>query len=426
MLVGAIERVQGQAAAGQRRAVGTAVGEAAAAVMLEARKSDRADARDPSARCGRIYPNQPPETFIPEPLCYEGFFGDGPVPQPADPFTWTIDPILPNQLKLGSVWGNVAPFVIDPTAMITAAGIAPRPGQVNPLPKPADQRFTDALAAGAYGAKRPDPHRNGISISSEYGVRRFGAFNPPKDDVLNYPEGSGPREATPGDRDDKLTIAAHFWGYDATALLCAPPRLYNMVATSYWLDHLPRNAGEHAAVDAARYLALVNLALADAGIAGWRGKYQYNQARPVTYIRDHLPAPSSDERWTPLGQVASNGAVANTTPPFPSYPSGHAVFGGAVFQMIANLFGTDAASPATAFDFVSDEYNGHTYGYNGKPRPFLKVHFVSLDAARWENSESRIFLGVHWQQDGDDGVQLGNAIANQISRTTLLPKVGGQ
>ena len=43
----------------------------------------------------------------------------------------------------------------------------------------------------------------------------------------------------------------------------------------------------------------------------------------------------------PLGAPASNLNGPNFTPPFPAYPSGHAVFGGALFQTLRRFYGTD-------------------------------------------------------------------------------------
>jgi len=46
----------------------------------------------------------------------------------------------------------------------------------------------------------------------------------------------------------------------------------------------------------------------------------------------------------------------NFTPPLPSYPSGHAGFGGALFQTLRRFYGTDEI----AFRFMSDEFSGVT------------------------------------------------------------------
>ena len=153
-----------------------------------------------------------------------------------------------------------------------------------------------------------------------------------------------------------------------------------MIATSYITDDDHKTRAPHDAVGIARYLALVNLSLADAGIEGWAGKYDFDIARPITYIRStpRDPAHPEYDDWTPLGQVASNGAVANVTPPFPAYPSGHAVFGAAVFKQIANVLGYTLDEADSKFDFVSDEYNGETFGLDGKRRPLVTAHYVSL------------------------------------------------
>jgi hypothetical protein len=59
---------------------------------------------------------------------------------------------------------------------------------------------------------------------------------------------------------------------------------------------------------AARLFLVGSAAQADAFLASWGYKYQYNQIRPRTYIRRVI-----DSAWEP--QVP--------TPPFPEYPSGH-------------------------------------------------------------------------------------------------------
>lgn len=405
LLIATQERARNASEAQVRIDAGTKAGEAAAKVVWDARANDGSDKADPTAQCGERYPGQPKDTIIPDPLCKEGYFPKT-VEQPKSPFDWTIDPVSRTPLKLGSTWGQVKPFVIDQDVFVTKDGIASAPGKVIPLPKSTDARVVEALNEGAYGPRIRDPHGSGTKIHSKYGVRRYGADSPPAN----------------GGRTAEQTQWAQFWGYDATALLCAPPRLYNMVATSIYLDRLRgASADPHAAVRAARYLALINIALADAGIAAWDAKFKYAIARPVTFLRDHLPAASGDANWTPLGQVASNGLVPNTTPPFPAYPSGHATFGAAIFQMIGKILDIKASTRESKFDFVSDEYNGHTIGRDGQPRKFVRAHFRSLDAAKWENAESRIWLGVHWQQDADDGVALGDAIADAIYMKTLKP-----
>ena len=130
-------------------------------------------------------------------------------------------------------------------------------------------------------------------------------------------------------------------------------------------------------VELARLLALVNVAMADAGIAIWESKYHYEYWRPVTGIReadagtgpsgqgDRNPATLGDPIYSPLGAPASNLNGPNFTPPFPAYPSGHAGFGGALFQILRRFYGTDNIP----FTFVSDEFNGVTQDNDGNRAP---------------------------------------------------------
>src|SRR6185503_1011827 len=106
-------------------------------------------------------------------------------------------------------------------------------------------------------------------------------------------------------------------------------------------------------LETARLLALVNVAMADAGMAVWESKYYYDFWRPITGIResdfgfgptasgDGNSATAGDPSFRPLGAPASNLTGPNFTPPFPAYPSGHAGFGGALFQTLRRFYGTD-------------------------------------------------------------------------------------
>ena len=103
-------------------------------------------------------------------------------------------------------------------------------------------------------------------------------------------------------------------------------------------------------VDLARLLALVNVAMADAGIAIWESKYHYQFWRPVTGIReadagtgptgpgDGNPRPSAT-RLHAAGRAGQQPQGPNFTPPFPAYPSGHAAFGGALSRRCATSTG---------------------------------------------------------------------------------------
>jgi len=220
--------------------------------------------------------------------------------------------------------------------------------------------------------------------------------------------GDGPN--TPTERTPEQSAIGIFWAYDGMPSLCAPPRLYNQIALTI-ADQMGSDF-----LELTRLLALVNVAMADAGIAIWESKYFYQFWRPVTGIReadlgtgpyklgDGNPATIGDPTFMPNGAPASNLSGPNFTPPFPSYPSGHAGFGGALFEVLRRFYGT----------FTSDEYNGTTLGSDGQPRPLHARTFTSLSQAEEENGQSRIYLGIHWSFDKTEAIAQGRRIAAYV------------
>ncbi|MFC4309265.1 chloroperoxidase [Steroidobacter flavus] len=285
-----------------------------------------------------------------------------------EPGWWRADPVSQSELALGATWGSIAPFVIETSDQF----------RVPPPP---------ALTSEEYAAAYDE-------------VKRLG----------------GDGITTPTERTDEQTFIGIYWAYDGTPSLCAPPRLYNQIVVK-----IARQMGSDA-MQTARLLALVNVALADAGIAIWESKFHYQVWRPVTAIRESDPgtgptgagdgneATQGDPTFVPLGAPASNLNGPNFTPPFPAYPSGHAGFGGAVFQTLRRFYGTDDI----AFTFVSDEYNGVTRDNQGEPRIWHPRSFQSLSQAEEENGQSRIYLGIHWAFDKSEGISQGEQIADYV------------
>jgi hypothetical protein len=228
---------------------------------------------------------------------------------------------------------------------------------------------------------------------------------------------------TPTERTEEQTFIGTYWAYDGTPSLCAPPRLYNQITV-----HIAEQQGSDV-VELARLLALVNTAMADAAIAIWESKYFYEYWRPVTGIReadagtgptgagDGNPDTQGDPSFSPLGAPASNATGPNFTPPFPAYPSGHAGFGGALFQILRRFYGTDDI----AFTFVSDEFNGTTRDNQGNLRPLLPRSFASLSQAEEENGQSRIYLGIHWSFDKTRGIAQGRQVADLVFENAFTP-----
>src|SRR5205807_66043 len=139
-----------------------------------------------------------------------------------------------------------------------------------------------------------------------------------------------------------------------------------------------------------------------------------------TGLGDGNPDTIGDPNFSPLGAPASNLNGPNFTPPFPAYPSGHAGFGGALFQTLRRFYGTDDI----AFTFVSDEFNGITRGNDGNVRPLLPRSFRSLSQAEEENGQSRIYLGIHWRFDKTESIILGRRVGDYVFENVFLPRHG--
>ncbi len=242
-------------------------------------------------------------------------------------------------------------------------------------------------------------------------------------------------------RTPEQTAIGLYWAYDGANKIGTPPRLYNQVVREIAKSKMNNTAAN------ARLFALINCAMGDAGIQAWYWKYCFDLWRPVVGIREDDtstgPAaiagaritPPCDPFWKPLGAPRSNELKAAFTPPFPAYPSGHATFGAAVFEMV-RLFYTHP-NPETVdnieFTLVSDELNGITTD-GGSLRTRHARKYNSMAEAMYDNSVSRIYLGVHWRLDGTSGgnvnemleatdniggVPLGRAIAKNIIDTGM-------
>ena len=118
-----------------------------------------------------------------------------------------------------------------------------------------------------------------------------------------------------------------------------------------------------------RLFAMLNIAMADAGSACWNAKYQTGwwDPRPVNAIRDL----GLDPNWEPyLG-----------TPLFPSYPSGTSNYSGAAGEVLAHLFPDDAKM---------------------------------WRARAVEAGMSRLWGGVHWRIDVEQGLKMGREVAGLV------------
>ena len=138
-------------------------------------------------------------------------------------------------------------------------------------------------------------------------------------------------------------------------------------------------------------LLKTGIVLNDAGVVAWDFKYRYNTERPETYIQRVI-----DAQWIPL----------HDSPPFPAYPSGHSVFGAATAYILEQEFGDKFK--------MTDISHEKRKEFLGKPRKF-----VSFREMANENAISRMYMGVHYRADCEEGLRLGYLIGQEADKLQL-------
>ncbi len=202
-------------------------------------------------------------------------------------------------------------------------------------------------------------------------------------------------------RTAEQTRIAFFWANDLNGTYKPPGHLFaitRIVSEEHALS-LSQNA---------RLFALVGLAMGDAAVVAWDMKYGTNIDlwRPATAIwkadTDGNAATTADPNWKPLNPF---------TPPFPAYVSGHATFGAAHAGVMAEFFHTDNIT------FTVDSEDPYYHGLPSHP----PRTFHSFSEAAIENGLSRVYLGVHFRMDAEDGNAAGFALGHSVGQNFLLP-----
>ncbi|WP_192499067.1 vanadium-dependent haloperoxidase [Skermanella pratensis] len=360
----------------------------------------------------------------------------------------------------------------------------------------------DYMVAGTPGAHQPDPYApdQGFLTPAWGAVRPFTSNAPVPgigpfgltdlSDILKHADWHKEVDETrtkggaPGTlgliRTPEETIVGTFWGYDGVRNLGTPPRLYNQCVRV-----ISKQVGLNP-TENARLFALVNMTMADAGIAAWKLKYEVNLCRPVIGVREAahgfgkygnssgttfaagslaMPVPGTTEEiadwlavepagvstryhtraadpvamtpemhfhgdpaWRPLGAPQTNDeGKFHRTPNFPAYPSGHATFGAACFLTVYHFLKARMDCGGTADpDTLAFAFTSDEYNaVNKDPDGSVRprhMRKMTLAQAIHENAVSRVYLGVHWRIDAIEGVRLGQKIARQAA--TLIPGTG--
>ncbi|MGN6530920.1 MAG: vanadium-dependent haloperoxidase [Ginsengibacter sp.] len=144
-------------------------------------------------------------------------------------------------------------------------------------------------------------------------------------------------------------------------------------------------AGKNSSLSvAAEAYCRVGIAVADAIISCYKTKYQYNEERPITFIRANF-----SPTWVPT----------LTTPPFPDYTSAHSVQAGASARVLADMFGNNTT-------FTDNTIN--SLGFT--PRVFTSFSDCANEVAL-----SRLYAGIHVRTSNMVGLNQGNLVGMHVS-----------
>ena len=159
-------------------------------------------------------------------------------------------------------------------------------------------------------------------------------------------------------------------------------------------------AKEMSVLDCARFMALVAVAAADAGIAVFEAKYQYDFWRPMTAIRngdiDDNPATERDATWQPI----------DNTPMHPEYPCAHCIISGAVAAAVEAALGT-AEIPEVSM--------------TSPTAPGVTHRWTNIRAYNEEVSHARIWAGFHYRFSVRVGQDMGRKVGRYVVDTIMQP-----
>ena len=133
------------------------------------------------------------------------------------------------------------------------------------------------------------------------------------------------------------------------------------------------------------------IALFDGFIGCWKIKFETNVIRPETVINKYI-----DPEWRPYIQ----------TPPFPSYVSGHSVISAAAAEVMTHNFGEN---------FAFTDTSNLEFGIAN--RSFKSFHDAALEAS-W----SRLYGGIHYRSDLEEGNTMGKQIGELIVNRLVMDK----
>jgi hypothetical protein len=191
--------------------------------------------------------------------------------------------------------------------------------------------------------------------------------------------------ATGSSRTPDQTVIAFFWADNTISH-------WNRIAVSIALQR------QTSLSDNARLFALLNIGMADAGIAVWDAKFMYRFWRPnsaiLLAVTDGNAATTADPGWTSLLPM----------PNHQEYPSGHGGLSGAAARVLARVFGD-----RTRFTHRTDT------------APYAPRTHRSFSAAADEANNSRVYGGIHFRSAVRDGRTIGDNVGRLVMDRLMRP-----
>ncbi len=165
--------------------------------------------------------------------------------------------------------------------------------------------------------------------------------------------------------------------------------------------------------ETARVFALMNMSIFDAYINVFENKFHYNHWRPYTAIHwaanDGNDQTQADTNWNNLHEH---------TYAFPSYPSAHGTASTAAMTTLANTLGTGDHYTFTMTTREVDRAGPFSDKISMEPPT---RSFERFSEAGFEASISRVYLGIHFRYDSEQGYELGKKIGDFANQHYLQP-----
>ncbi|MEM6633958.1 MAG: phosphatase PAP2 family protein [Bacteroidota bacterium] len=161
---------------------------------------------------------------------------------------------------------------------------------------------------------------------------------------------------------------------------------------SYYLATIGLEMENASLIQSAETYARVGMAVADAFIMCWKWKYHHFSERPNTFVPRFI-----DQSWESFWP----------DPPFPSFPSGHAIQAAAAAVVLTDLMGAP-------FAFIDSAHVGRERD-ELRETDFVERSFGSFWEVATETADSRFLGGIHTHQDNQVGLDEGSRIARNVN-----------